>query len=116
MKKSILKRIFILGLLVFAFSCQPETPETPSNQETPETPETPVVEGKVTLGQGVPATGIALESTVSTATFTISATKAWTSSVSANWLSIRPESGEAGESITITLTSQANASAARNPP
>ena len=108
MKKSILKGIFILGLLVFAFSCQPETPETPSNQETPETPETPVVEGKVTLGQGVPATGIALESTVSTATFTISATKAWTSSVSANWLSIRPESGEAGESITITLTSQAN--------
>ena len=108
MKKLILKRIFILGLLVFAFSCQPETPETPSNQETPETPETPVVEGKVTLGQGVPATGIALESTVSTATFTISATKAWTSSVSANWLSIRPESGEAGESITITLTSQAN--------
>ena len=58
MKKSILKRIFILGLLVFAFSCQPETP---------------VVEGKVTLGQGVPATGIALESTVSTATFNLSA-------------------------------------------
>ena len=70
--------------------------------------DTPEVEGKVTLGQNVPATGIAFDNTASTATFTISATKAWTSSVSANWISIRPESGDAGENITVTVTSQAN--------
>ena len=97
-----LKHIFMCGLLVFAFSCKPETPETP------EQPDTPVVEGAVTLGQEVPATGLAMNSTVSTATFTFSATKAWTGSVSDNWISIRPASGEAGENITVTVSALAN--------
>lgn len=105
MKNSILKNIFMCGLLVFAFSCKPETPETPGNQETPETP---VVEGKVNLGQDVPATGLAVGSAAGTATFTFSATKAWTASVSGNWLGIRPESGEAGDNISVTVTVQAN--------
>ena len=49
MKNLIMKRAFLFGLLIFAFSCTPEKPE----------PEKPEPEGKVTLGQNVPATGLA---------------------------------------------------------
>ena len=91
----IMKRAFLFGLLIFAFSCNPEK-------------EVPEIEGKVTLGQNVPATGLAVENGGGTTSFTFSANKAWTASSSVNWLSVRPESGEAGNDISLTVTAQAN--------
>ena len=93
-----MKRAFFFGLLFFAFGCNPEKPE----------PDVPEIEGKVTLGQNVPATGLAVENGGGTTSFTFSANKAWTASASVNWLSVKPESGEAGNDISLTVTVQAN--------
>lgn len=98
MKKLIMKRAFFFGLLIFAFGCNPEKPE----------PDVPEIEGKVTLGQDVSATGLAVENEGGTTSFSFSANKAWTASTSVNWLSVRPESGEAGNDIPLTVTVQAN--------
>jgi hypothetical protein len=98
MKNLIMKRAFFFGLLFFAFGCNPEKPEL----------EVPEIEGKVTLGQNVPATGLAVENGGGTTSFTFSANKAWTASASVNWLSVKPESGEAGNDISLTVTVQAN--------
>lgn len=106
MKIKFLKHILLCSLAVVAFSCDPETAPEENNGNDNTTPT--VVEGKVTLGQDVPATGLAVESAGGTATFSFTANKAWTSSVSDSWLSIRPASGDAGENISVTVTVQAN--------
>lgn len=123
MKIKFLKHILLCSLTVIAFGCEPETkPEEDNGNNTntqtntdpattdPTTtdPTTPEEEGTVTLGTDIPATGLAVGSEAATATFTFTANKAWSSSVSADWLSVSPASGEAGENISVTVTVQAN--------
>lgn len=123
MKINFLKHLFLCSLAVIAFSCEPESKPEENNGDNTNTqtntdpattdptttdPTTPEEEGTVTLGTDIPATGLAVGSEAATVTFTFTANKAWSSSVSADWLSVSPASGEAGENISVTVTVQAN--------
>ena len=97
-------KLRFLSLMMLAsftlFACEEEP--KPQDDNKPDTS----VEGTITLASSA---DIVFPETGGSSQVAFSATKAWTASVSADWLDVEPKSGEPGKDLTVTVTSRANA-------
>ena len=92
--------LLLAAALVLSPGCGEHEDDTPVDG-----PVMPVVTGAITL---TASDAPVLTDAGGTASVTFKATLDWTASSSADWLTVSPASGAAGETLTVTLTAEAN--------
>ena len=101
-----LKAFSAFCLAAVMLSCGNKEVAPSQGGQEPGTDPTPEAAGVITLATNE---GVSFTAAGGTAEISFSATKSWTAAVSAQWLSVSPKSGEAGETL-MTVTAGTNRS------